>query len=137
MPQFLKKVDLYGRDIPSFSMQGETRVSTSMGGIMTLIIVYVTFLYATLKFQHLVERNNPQVVQWKKNDVLHDEVFHVDEDKFMMAFAIEDFVTYDSKTDPRYLKWQTVYLEVKDGVTITEREIDTYPCTEGDYKRFK
>lgn len=118
-------------------MQGETRVFTSMGGIMTLIIVYVTFLYATLKFQHLVERNNPQVVQWKKNGVLQDEVFHSDEDNFMIAFAIEDFVTYDSKTDPRYLKWQTVYLEVKDGVTITERKIDTYPCTEKDFKRFK
>ena len=54
-----------------------------------------------------------------------------------MAFAVEDFVTYDSKTDPRYLKWQTVYLEVKDGVTITERAVNTYPCTQSDLERFK
>ena len=51
----------------------------------------------------------------------------------MMAFAVEDFVTYDSKTDPRYLKWQTVYLEVKDGVTITERAVNTYPYTRSDF----
>ena len=50
VPNLLKSVDLFGRALPSFSLQGQTQVHTYSGGLITLLIVYITFLFGTLKF---------------------------------------------------------------------------------------
>lgn len=84
-----------------------------------------------------MQKHNPQVNIYTGYDALDDgDMLMTSDDDWMMAFAIEDFVSLEPKTDPRFLKWQTVYLQVKDGITVSARSIPNYPCTEEDFKRF-
>ena len=58
---FLKNIDQYGQEIPSFNLKGEARVNTLFGGIITILILSLTFIYAVLKGIALIERTNPTI----------------------------------------------------------------------------
>jgi len=44
-------------------------------------------------------------------------VFDPQDEKFMVAFSLEDYWTSGFKDDPRYIKWFAHYTTTKDGVT--------------------
>ena len=47
---FMKRLDMFGARLPSLNIAGEGRIRTHFGGVVTLLIFYVTFLFACLKF---------------------------------------------------------------------------------------
>jgi len=53
----------------------------------------------------------------------------------MAAFSLEDYLTFEFKNDPRYVKWFARYLRIIDGVA-TAREVPVHPCTDEDYGKF-
>ena len=55
---FLKNIDQYGQEIPSFNLKGETRVNTLFGGVITIAIMSLTLAYAILKGIHLLHWTN-------------------------------------------------------------------------------
>ena len=57
----LQRMDMFLSPVPSFNIDGRSHLTTMTGGIITFAILYVTFLYATLKFTHLMSKHNPSV----------------------------------------------------------------------------
>ena len=58
-----------------------------------------------------------------------EDVFKTGSQKFMMAFALEDYFTKETKHDPSYVKWFARYYVNKNG-EISMREIPTHVCTD-------
>ena len=61
MTSVFKRMDLFGVDLPTFTIKGESKVMTVTGGILSLCVALVFFVYATLKFSHLVDKYNPEI----------------------------------------------------------------------------
>ena len=45
----LKKMDMFAGHLPTFNIKGEQTVSTCIGGLISLIILCVTFIFALMK----------------------------------------------------------------------------------------
>ena len=94
MPKMLKKVDMFGAEIPEFNIRGDRSVKTNIGGCCSIIIIYLSLMYAAHKFNHLVTRHNPQVVSYQVRDVFDvDDRFETSKSDFMLAVAVEDYST--------------------------------------------
>ena len=52
----VKKIDLFGKEVPSFNLKGETKINTLFGGLITVIVLACTLAYAILKGIHLVNK---------------------------------------------------------------------------------
>ena len=88
----LKKLDMFGYPLPQFNKDGETKVSTGWGALVSIAVIVTTFLFADLKFRQLVEGRNPQITTVVHSDGLEmGESFDTSGDDFMMAFAFIDF----------------------------------------------
>ena len=102
----LQSFDTFGEPVPGFNVKGQDMVTTRIGGVVTVIIAFLVFLYASLKFTHLTTRYNPQMSSYF-SDLEDDEVLDMAEEMdFMIAFSIEDFhKPRQLKNDPKYVKW--------------------------------
>jgi len=116
MPKMLLTMDMFGAPLPTFNVRGEESVRTYTGGFVSIIIIYVAFLFASLKLQHLMSKHNPSVNIFKEEDAFDaDDVWSGDEQDFFMAFAVADFVTGELKNDPRFVKYNAEYIHRVDG----------------------
>lgn len=55
----LDSFNLFRLSVPSFYVDGRTSVSSLSGGIMTMALLALMLLYASIKFVHLMSRHNP------------------------------------------------------------------------------
>mmetsp|Transcript_6014 Transcript_6014/g.7260 ORF Transcript_6014/g.7260 Transcript_6014/m.7260 type:complete len:110 (+) Transcript_6014:152-481(+) len=102
---------------------------------MSLLILYVTLLFAALKLRHLLERHNPNISTVVHFNALEkDEEFDTTQDSFMMAFAIVDFFD-GSLSDPRYIKWVARFNTMDNGDYSTQY-VPMEPCKDSDLERF-
>ena len=60
----LQSFDFFGKQVPTFSLGGETKVNTKLGGLVSLIIMYTTLLFALLKWKHMQEYKNPNITSY-------------------------------------------------------------------------
>ena len=136
MPKMLKTVDMFAADLPKFNMRGEESVKTNIGGFCSIIIIYVSLMYAAHKFNHLVTRHNPQIVSYEVRDAFgEDDLFETSESDFMMAVAMEATNSGEIKNDLKYVKWYAEHMTVVDGVQ-TKYELPFHKCSEEDYAKF-
>ena len=71
-------------------MNGRDRIGTSAGGILSLVIMFITFLFASLKMMHLASRHNPTVRYFVEEDFFEPSYkFNFQDENFMLAFALE------------------------------------------------
>ena len=54
-----RRVDVYGQELPSFNLKGEAHINTMIGGIMTIIILVLTVIYASTKIVQLINKEDP------------------------------------------------------------------------------
>ena len=59
VPSVLKRMDLFGVDIPTFNIKGESKVMTVTGGLLSFFVGVVFFIYGSLKLSHLLDKYNP------------------------------------------------------------------------------
>ena len=50
LPPFLAKVDMFGRDMPGFTLSGKHKITTSLGGLISILVRLTCLLYAANKF---------------------------------------------------------------------------------------
>lgn len=50
LAKLLKERDMFGKPIPAFNVRGKSKVNSMAGGLISLIIMIIMFLYSTLKF---------------------------------------------------------------------------------------
>ena len=95
---------------------------------MSLIISYVTFLFAIMKIIELFRRDHPNVMTFEDLNLEDaDSWFDTSKDNFMMAFALEDYYE-GTKSDPRYVKWVARHIiQVEEKMNVEFYPLE--PCT--------
>ena len=108
MSNMLLSLDLFGAPAPTFNIRGESEVRTYCGGIVSSVIMTVVVLFALLKLQHLLSKQNPSVNAfldknaWGIGDVLEP----ADHKDYMMAFAVSSIGNANVvKHVPQFVKW--------------------------------
>ena len=100
------------------------------------MIIYVTLLFAILKFVNMINKENPTVFSYFEPDAVDvDYMFNMIDEDFMIAFSLEDYNTGETKMNTDYVKFYAMYSDMKDGVRETT-EVPLHKCTEEDYSRF-
>ena len=85
-----RSVDKFGKDVPAFNINGETKVNTVVGGIISTCILTLVFIYAGIKFDHLVNRENPNINKIDIEDYYSvEEVLNLTEIGFRLAWSVE------------------------------------------------
>ena len=134
----LKKFDMFGAPLPTFNNQGESKVNTYAGCILSLVVLTVTILFSLVKLRHLAARQNPFVNTYVRRDAYGEsDVFKTSDNGFMMAFTLQDYITGEIKDDARYMKWFAEYTTVSPEGQTTTREVSVSPCTAADFERFE
>ena len=101
--KFVKRLDLFGVEIPQLNLNGETQVKSSIGSIITIIIAILMFIFALIKLEHLANRKNPDLSSIIES-IDEGEIYDLNEEDFMMAFTLEHWST-GIKNDTRYFQW--------------------------------
>ena len=130
-------MDLFEAPLPTLNIKGSSVVKTSLGGLLSILIMLSVGLFATVKFEHLVLRRNPSVNKYEsENEHDAEKIFDTKHDDYAMAFALTDYMTGEPKDDPRIIRWYAVYWKNVDSV-LERRLIPVYTCTDADYSNFK
>ena len=112
--QFLYEFDMFGAPAPTMNISRETKVRTSAGVVSSILVLLLTFLYALLKLEHMVERKNPSLTT-NTTPVEEGEYYKITSDNFMAAFSIINKVTGEPKSDPRYIRWIVKFYKMLNG----------------------
>lgn len=122
------RLDLFGKPLPVFMLRGKEEIRTSLGALLSVGLTVILFLFALLKLSHLVERKNPLVNTFElMNEIGPDGRFLPHESQFAMAVAVQNFVTTEYKSDPKFVKWAAYYYTATDGIW-TNRYLPITPC---------
>ena len=105
--EIFKNMDAFGESLPTFILKGRKKVQTRIGGVTTILICTVVLMYAGLKFSHLIDKHNPVMSSYFKEDYYASgEAVDLSERNFRMAISVEGYLEpYNQKNDPRYVKW--------------------------------
>ena len=84
--------DIFWQDMPTFNVQGKEKVSTPLGGILTLSLLSVLVLYGLLKLKYLLTRHNPNVSTFSREFALSsDDSVNFVEAGLRFAWTIEGY----------------------------------------------
>ena len=84
----IKSIDLFGRNVPAFNIDGHPKANTTFGGTATFIFFLIIGSYAAFKFVLLVERQIPQVgFNYVKNYYGGNDKLNFNEANFRFAFT--------------------------------------------------
>ena len=57
---------MFGAPLPHFNVEGDEKVKTTIGALLSFSIISLTFLFALLKFQHMSEFRNPSITTFEE-----------------------------------------------------------------------
>ena len=99
-------MDIFGVDLPTFNIKGESKVATVTGGLLSFFVGVVFFIYGTLKLSHLMDKYNPNISEVKETNVYTtDTRLNLNDIGFRIAFAVEGYVDQELRDDHRYVKY--------------------------------
>ena len=55
----LRRIDKFGEPIPAFNIKGKDKVTTAVGGIMTVTVIILTLSYFITKVNNIADKKNP------------------------------------------------------------------------------
>ena len=126
---------MFAAQIPALNVAGEGHIRTYCGGLFSLLIFYVCFLFAALKLQIMLSRKRPFVVtNIDHKAYTNGEIITTAEPDFTLAMGVNNFLT-GIKNDPRYFKWVAVHRTYKGGNEMLQF-YDFHPCTDQDFANF-
>ena len=132
----IRNLDTFGKEVPAFNIDGETKINTIVGGILTALIFMTGLLYAGVKLDHLLNRDNPNINFTDIEDYFSlDERLDLNEIGFKIAWSVEGNLDNKNKNDSRYVKWLVRFYGKEDGVKV-ETVLPVHKCTEEDYEQF-
>ena len=132
LSRLLEHIDAFGEDLPTFNIRGNDKITSTAGGVVTILIAFVVFAFTLVKFTHFMERHNPNMSSYSKQIEIGDSL-NFGQANTRIAFAIEDY--YDPielKDDDRYVRWVVRMFGKKDDVTYHEL-LPFHRCTEEDF----
>ena len=107
-----------------------------MGGVISTLIITLVLIYASIKLNQLIIRNNPNINETHIPDhyTIEDRI-NLDDIGFRMAWSVEGNLDKKNKDDPKYVKW-IVRLLGKENGTWYEKILPHHKCTEEDFAYF-
>ena len=133
----VKKLDIFGARIPSFRMDGKSKVKSHLGGCLTFVIFFTTLCFGALKLQTLLTLHNPQINEYVDRSKFGvNDIYDMREEGFAMAFALETPVNEQPLIDPRYVKWVARYIKHEDGKLVREFSVPLHVCSAQDMAKF-
>ena len=60
---YIRSLDSFAKDVPSFNIKGQSQVQTLVGGCLTLLIMIITFSYATSKMIDLSQKKDAFITE--------------------------------------------------------------------------
>ena len=136
MFNFLTKVDIFEEPVPTHNLSGKKGVGTIIGGLTSLAMFYIMFLFGLAKLLHLIQRQNPTVNTYTRKDAFaNDSKLSLADSNFQMAFSLENYITGESLADPRYVKW-TANVRTIINDQSESRELPIYACRDQDFAKF-
>ena len=128
--------DIFGKEVPGFNIKGQVHMSTVVGGVMTFLLLTLSFAYALIKILHLANATNPVMSELSLPEHYSSlDKYYLAENNFKMAFSVEGYLDRENKNDPRYVKWFVRTVSITDGVQ-SEKVLPYHECTEKDYAEF-
>ena len=98
-------MDNFGKEYPAFNIGGGTRHVTTFGGIISALILTVTFLYATIKMTQLVDPNPVMTELTIPGYYSSLDQFYLNQNGFKMAFAVQGYLDKINRNKEEYVKW--------------------------------
>ena len=111
VPKALRSVlqmDLFKTETPRFHLGGVESQGNVIGTLCSIAILLIMAAYASLKFEHLISKYNPDI-SWveKENYIEADEVLNLRKERLRVAFSVTDMSATMNKNDPRYVRFIT------------------------------
>lgn len=130
------QIDLFGQEL-GFNLDGEERIKSVPGIIISILLLLVLFAYGISKFRGLLTYNNPNITTTVLQQYYDSTyVLNFKDHDVKVAFAVE---SYDDqrigKDDPNYVQW-VVQLTRIIGKVETDFPLKFHKCTEQDYESF-
>ena len=102
---YIRSLDSFAKEVPAFNIQGQSKVQTLVGGCFTLLIMIITFSYATGKMIDLSQKKDPLVTQSVEKDIYDpSKGLYLNQANFRFAIGATNY-DYEARNDPRYIKW--------------------------------
>ena len=99
------KLDLFQKPLPGFNVRGRSTIPSLAGVVCSISIMMLTFLYAGLKFTHLITKHNPNIATYVERNVIPPfEEFRFTDNGFFFAFGVEGYLNGLPRDDPQYVK---------------------------------
>ena len=99
-------MDLFGVDLPTFNIKGESKVATVTGGLLSFFVGVVFFIYGSLKLSHLMDKYNPNISEVKEQNFYNSDTrLNLHDIGFRFAFSVEGYVDQMMRDDHRYVKY--------------------------------
>lgn len=109
---------------------------TVSGGLLSLFVGVVFFIYGSLKLSHLLDKYNPSISEIKEFN-FYDSSEHLvlDDFGFRIAFAVEGYLESKLRNDHRYVKYMARVVTKTAGVS-SETIIPHRLCTDDSMSQF-
>lgn len=133
----LASVDVYGVNVPSFTLRGQNMVTTAFGGLLSVIVAIIIALYAGTKAHELVFKANPTVNAINQpNSIDKEEVINLGDSTFRFAFQLEGLSKqFVAKDDPKYTRMVVRHFGRRDNKSF-QNILPIHKCTLADMEAF-
>ena len=94
---------MFGAPAPVLNLRKQNTVKTSIGAVTSMLIVFMTTIFALLKLQKMLLRKRPDVVSFVDEQAFDSTMrYSLSENDFAIAFSVESWVD-GPKNDPTQL----------------------------------
>ena len=130
----LASLDIFSQPVPSFNINGHTKISSFAGSILSCIVLLILLFYGTNKFKQLLERSNPTISSFVERGALtKEDHLNLRDSGLRFAFGIEGWRDKELKDDPRYVKTIVRQVGQPDGGPRYEKLLPYHHCEVEDY----
>ena len=78
------------------------------GGLLTSLVAFIFFIYASLKLSHMLDKYNPNISEVKElNSYDSSERLNLNDVGFRIAFSVEGYLDSKLRNDHRYVKYMS------------------------------
>ena len=100
----VRSLDSFGQIAPQFNIKGKSHATTSFGGLLTLVIMVIAFIYEVEKLIVLLEHSNTTITKAIEDSFYSQQNLDLRDIQFHAAFTFEGVKDSRRKDDPRYVK---------------------------------
>ena len=125
-----RSMDLFGKDVPAFNINGDPKFKSVLGGGLTFILFCIIFFFSVNTFQQMIDRQYPSIqyseIQQHFNGT---HKLSLNEANYRIAFTFEGELDKKIKNDEKFVKILVRVNRKTDGV-ISETVVNYHKCTE-------